>query len=291
MCAIPNYWARDLNVRRGMFNFDRITFKIYKDNTAQTEAFKAGEFDLHASVLGPRLGAASTPARSSIPASSSRSRASSIAQAGDFQSYLINTRRDKFKDRRVREAMGLAFDFEWMNQQLFQLATSACADSSTTATSRPRVCPAADELALLEPLRAQAAAEIFDRRGTASARTDPPSSLRDNLRKAQALLEEAGWTYRDGALRNAKGEAFTVEFLDSAGGERTTTTATCAGTGQARASRCVYRTRGFRAHPEAAGRLRLRPVHSRAFPARSPGNELLDRFGSQVGRHRRRRTI
>ena len=83
----PNYWARDLDVRRGMYNFDRITYKIYKDNTAQTEAFKAGEFDYMRSLLGARLGAAYTSARSSTAASSIKAELPS-KNAGDFQGYL-----------------------------------------------------------------------------------------------------------------------------------------------------------------------------------------------------------
>src|SRR4051812_44596653 len=112
----PNYWGRDLNVRRGLFNFDRVTYKIYKDTTAQTEAFKAGEFD-YIQVFDPRSWVrtyvgkkfdSGELVKTEIP----------FKNAGDFQGYLINTRREKFKDPRVREALGLAYDFEWINQHI-----------------------------------------------------------------------------------------------------------------------------------------------------------------------------
>ena len=113
----PNYWARDLNVRRGMFNFDRITYKIYQDTTAQTEAFKAGEFDYLRSFSAREW--ARTYTGKKFDSGELTKKELAAKNAGDFQGYLINTRREKFKDPRVREALGLAFDFEGMNRKLF----------------------------------------------------------------------------------------------------------------------------------------------------------------------------
>jgi microcin C transport system substrate-binding protein len=104
----PDYWARNLNVRRGMFNFDRITYKIYKDNTAQLEAFKAGEFDYIQAFI----------AREWARAYSGKAFDSGIlikkelkhGNAGDFQGFLFNLRKPKFQDERVREAIELAMD-------------------------------------------------------------------------------------------------------------------------------------------------------------------------------------
>ena len=117
-----NYWARDLNVRKGQFNFDRITYKIYKDPTAQLEAFKAGEFDYMQSFIAREWARAFTGRafergdliKSELP----------HGNAGDFQGFLFNTRRDKFQDVRVRQAIALAMDFEWLNRQLFYNAYS-----------------------------------------------------------------------------------------------------------------------------------------------------------------------
>jgi microcin C transport system substrate-binding protein len=273
----PNYWARDLGVRRGMFNFEHITYKIYKDTTAQTEAFKAGEFDYlrtfsareWARVYVGKKFDSGELIKAELPAKN----------AGDFQSYWINTRREKFKDPRVREALALAFDFEWMNRRLMYNAYIRVRGFFNGSDFEAKGLPGADELAVLEPLRKKLPAKVFTEEVPQPPSTDPPNSLRDNLRKARELLAAAGWTYRDGALRNAKGDAFTLEYLDSGGGERTTTP-----------------------YFQALGRLGILGEYRRAdfaliqkrldvfdfdlFTIRVPGNEapgaeLLDRFGSR----------
>jgi microcin C transport system substrate-binding protein len=217
----PNYWARDLGVRRGMYNFDRVTYKIYKDNTAQTEAFKAGEFDYirtfsareWARVYTGKKFDSGELVKVELP----------TKNAGDFQSYWINIRREKFKDARVRQALALAFDFEWMNRRLMYNSYVRCYSWFNGSDFEAEDLPEGDEVAELKPLRSKLPAKLFDEPVPLPPSTDPPSSLRDNLRKARDLLAAAGWTYRDGALRNAKGEPFVLEYLDSGGGERTIT--------------------------------------------------------------------
>ena len=217
----PNYWARELGVRRGMYNFERVTYKIYKDNTAQTEAFKAGEFDYirtfsareWARVYVGKKFDSGELVRAELPSKN----------AGDFQSYWINTRRDKFKDARVREAIALAFDFEWMNRRLMYNSYVRCTGWFNGSDFEAEGLPGADELKVLEPLRKKLPPQIFTEAVPLPPNTNPPGSLRDNLRKARELLAAAGWTYRDGALRNAKGEPFVLEYLDSGGGERVIT--------------------------------------------------------------------
>jgi microcin C transport system substrate-binding protein len=217
----PNYWARDLGVRRGMYNFDRITYKIYKDNTAQTEAFKAGEFDYirtfsareWARVYTGKKFDSGELVKAELP----------TKNAGDFQSYWINIRREKFKDPRVRQALTLAFDFEWLNRRLMYNSYVRCYSWFNGSDFEAEGLPEADELAVLEPLRKKLPAEIFNQPVPLPPSTDAPASLRDNLRKAKDLLAAAGWTYRDGALRNGNGEPFVLEYLDSGGGERVIT--------------------------------------------------------------------
>jgi microcin C transport system substrate-binding protein len=125
----------------------------------------------------------------------------------------MNLRRPQFQDKRVRQALGLALDFEWMNRQLFygqyQRIDSFFSNSELGAHGLPS--PA--ELALLEPMRSQLDPAVFGPAPLPPS-TNPPASLRANLLKARELLKEAGWTYRDGALRNAKGEPFVFEILD-----------------------------------------------------------------------------
>lgn len=217
----PQYWARDLPVRRGTANFDRITVKIYKDNTARLEALKAGEFDLMRffsardwarGVNGKRFDTGElvkTEFRHRLPTG--------------FQSYVLNTRRPLLADIRVRQALGLALDYEWMNRQMFYGAYHRVQGLFGNTDCAPEGEPSAPERALLEPWRKQLPPAVF---GTAyrAPRTDGTNSLRGNLRQAQALLREAGWTVQDGVLRNAQGQALELEYLDSAEtGARTVT--------------------------------------------------------------------
>jgi microcin C transport system substrate-binding protein len=215
----PHYWARDLNVRRGMYNFDRLTYKIYKDQTAQTEAFKAGEFD-YLRVFSARDWARTHQGKKYDSGELIKAEVP-MKNAGDFQGFLINTRREKFKDPRVRQALGLAFDFEWLNRQLFYGSYTRVRGFFNASDFEAKGLPGHDELALLLPLKKHLPEKVFTQEVPLPPSTNPPGSLRENLRKARDLLAEAGWTYRDGALRNAKGEAFTLEYLDnSPAGER-----------------------------------------------------------------------
>ena len=207
----PNYWARDLNVRRGLYNFDRVTYKIYKDNTAATEAFKAGEFD-YIEVFGARLWARTYTGKK-FDSGELIKKVLAAKNAGDFQGFLINTRREKFKDPRVREALGLAFDFEWMNRQLFYNSFTRVRGYFNDSDFEAKGLPGKDELAVLDPIRSKLPAKIFSEEVPLPPSTSASGSLRANLVKAKELLAEAGWNYRDGALRNSKGEAFSIEYL------------------------------------------------------------------------------
>nr|MBP7455746.1 ABC transporter substrate-binding protein [Ottowia sp.] len=221
-----DYWAKDLNVRRGTANFDRINVKIYKDNTARLEALKAGEFDLMAfysagdwarRVNGKRFDTGELVKgefQHKLPTG--------------FQSYVLNTRRPLLQDVRVRQALGLAVDYEWMNRQMFynsyQRVRGLFGNTSCAATGTP----SAEELALMEPWRGKIPDAAF---GPADEppRTDRPhdpavGGLRENLRRAQKLLADAGWTVQNGTLRNAQGQPFVLEYLDSnEGGARVVT--------------------------------------------------------------------
>jgi microcin C transport system substrate-binding protein len=273
----PTYWARDLNVRRGMFNFDRITYRIYKDNTAQTEAFKAGEFD-YIQVFSAREWARQYIGKKFASGELIKAELKT-KNAGDFQGFLINTRRDKFKDPRVREALGLAFDFEWMNRQNMFRSYTRVRGFFNASDFEAKGFPTPEELAVLTPLRSMLPAKVFDQEVPLPPSTDPPNSLRANLRKARDLLTEAGWTYRDGALRNAKGEAFTVEYLDSSRGD-------IVATPYFQALRKLGITGVYRRADFALIRKRLDVFDFDLFVVRipgseSPGSELMDRFGSK----------
>jgi microcin C transport system substrate-binding protein len=272
-----DYWAKDAPVRRGMYNFDRVTYKIYKDNTSQTEAFKAGEFDYLRTFSAREW--ARTYVGKKFDSGELIKAEWPVKNAGDFQGFLINTRREKFKDPRVREALGLAFDFEWMNRQLMYNSYTRVRGYFNNSDFEAKGLPEGDELKVLRSLGNKLPEKIFNKEVPLPPNTNPPNSLRANLRKARDLLAAAGWTYRDGALRNAKGEAFTIEYLDSGGGERLLTP-----------------------YFQAVGKLGIEGEYRRAdfaliqkrldvfdfdlftvrVPGReAPGAELFDRFGSQ----------
>ena len=208
----PNYWGKDLNVRRGTANFDRVLVKIYKDNTARLEALKAGEFDLmrffSAGDWARRVNGKKFDSGELVKGEFKH------RMPSGFQSYVINTRREKFKDVRVRQALGLAMDYEWMNRQMFYNAYQRVNGLFGNTDCQATGVPGPDELALLEPWRKELPASVF---GPAALppRTEGDSGLRENLRRARDLLQQAGWEIRDGALRNQKGEAMVIEYLDS----------------------------------------------------------------------------
>ena len=207
----PDYWGKDVPSRRGMFNFDRIVYRFYQDDVARLEAFKAGEFDVNVEYsaknwardyIGPKF-RNHTIVKRDFPHSN----------AAGMQGFMMNLRRTQFQDVRVRKALGYALDFEWMNRQLFygqyKRIYSYFSNSEMAATG----LPTAGELKLLEPLRKELDPAVFGPAPVPPS-TNPPSSLRANLLKARALFRQTGWEYRDGALRNAKGQPFRFEILD-----------------------------------------------------------------------------
>jgi peptide/nickel transport system substrate-binding protein/microcin C transport system substrate-binding protein len=205
----PNYWGKQLAVRRGHFNFERVVYRMYSDNLIALEAFKAGEFDLikeyrsrtwvrqHAGVKWEDKRILKTPMTTGFGYS--------------MQAYNINMRRPLFQDIRVREALVYTYDFETLNKTKNFVRVNSQFNNTAFAAEGS---PGPGELKLLEPFRAELPPRVF---GTAwrAPRTDgSPNGLRHNLLKARSLLEEAGWKLdAKGVLRNPKGEAFEFEYL------------------------------------------------------------------------------
>ncbi len=274
----PAYWARDLNVRRGMANFDRITVKIYKDNTARLEALKAGEFDLmrffSAGDWARRVNGKKFDSGELVKGEFRHKLPSG------FQSYVINVRRDKFKDVRVREALGLAMDYEWMNRQMFYGAYQRVNGLFGNTDCQASGTPSAEELALLEPWRKDIPAAALGPM-TVPPRTDGDSTLRENLRKARELLRAAGWVVQDGVLRNAKGEAMVIEYLDSnEGGARVVTP--WARNLEKLGIQLNYRAVDFALYQQRLNRFEFDIISLAYGGTHNPGQEYADLFGSKA---------
>jgi microcin C transport system substrate-binding protein len=206
---VKDYWGADLPVRRGYHNFDRIRYDSYRDTTVALEAFKAGEYDWR-SENEARKWATAYEDWPALKTGKGIKQAFPSKRPAGMQAFAYNLRRPLFQDPRVRRALAHAFDFEWTNKTLFYgqytRTQSYFANSELAATG----LPGPDELKVLEPLRDQIPPEVFTE--TYQTPATGPDGIRPNLRKAMALLEEAGWRVVDGKLTK-DGEPFSFEIL------------------------------------------------------------------------------
>ncbi len=208
----PSYWGTKLNVNVGQGNFDSITIKIYKDITARLEGLKAGEFDFMQFYSAGDWARRATGKRFTSGDLVKGEFQHSLPTG--FQSYVFNTRKQYLKDVRVRQAIGLAHDFNWMSRQLFYGIYKPVKGLFGNTECEAKGMPSAAEVALLEPWRSQIPAGSFGE-VAANPNADGKDQLRENLRRAQTLLKEAGWTVRDGKLRDASGWPLVIEYVDS----------------------------------------------------------------------------
>ena len=275
----PAYWGKDLPERRGMNNFDRITVKIYRDYVAQLEALKAGEFDLMEffsagdwarRMTGPRI------ERGELVKAVFEHR-----RPDGFQSYIPNLRLPRFQDRRVRMAVELALDYEWMNRQLFRNSYKRVKGIFGNTDCEATGVPAAAEVALMEPFRSQLPAEVFGPMAV-PPRTDGNDSLRGNLLKARELLKQAGWTVRDGALRNAQGEAMTIELLETPEAKSATITASWQRALEKLGIRLTIRDVDYALYQQRLDTFAFEMVQINFPGTHFPGADYLDLFGSKA---------
>nr|HQV22920.1 extracellular solute-binding protein [Agitococcus sp.] len=206
----PNYWAANLPVNKGRYNFDTITYISYRDMTVALEGFKAGQYDYR-----QENSAKNWATQYDFPAIKKglvkKETPPDLTPQG-MQGFIYNTRRPLFQDVRVRQALAYAFDFEWSNRALFHNAytrtNSYFANSELAATGLPK----GEELALLNQYRKDLTAIVF-RTPYQAPKTDGSGNNRASLMIAQQILSKAGWNIKDGKLTNAKNEVFKFEML------------------------------------------------------------------------------
>lgn len=206
-----DYWGRDLPVNRGQNNFDEVRYEYFRDRTLELENLLSGNFDFREEFTARDWATAYDKVAAVRDGRIVRQTLPDERPSG-AQGFFINTRLEKFKDIRVREALGYAFDFEWSNRNLFfglYTRTASFFENSDLKAVGP---PSPAELELLEPYRDQLPASVFGE-PVSPPTTDGSGNNRNNLRRAAELLKEAGWEQTPQGLRNAKGEKFSIEFL------------------------------------------------------------------------------
>jgi microcin C transport system substrate-binding protein len=208
---VADYWARDLNVNKGRYNFDEIRYEYFRDSTVLLEAFKGDRYDFRAENIARNWATAyDFPAaregrvvKEEFP----------IRSTGIMQALVFNTRRDRFKDERVRRAFNLAFDFEEFNRTLFfglyQRIDSYFFGTELASSGLPE----GKELAILESVRDKVPASVFTT-PYKNPVNGTPEAVRSNLREAVRLMQEAGYELRGRQMVDKKtGQPFTAEFL------------------------------------------------------------------------------
>ncbi len=208
---VDDYWAKDLPVKVGFHNFDKIRYDYYRDATVMLEALKSGDIDYRSENISKNWKTAYD-----FPAvNDGRVIKEEIDDKSTqpMQAFVMNSRRDKFSDMRVRRALGYAFDFEWLNKNIFydayQRTTSYFQNSEFMATGLPE----GDELALLEPYKGKVPDSVFNEEFTLPV-TDGTGNLRRQYREAIKLFKEAGWEIKDQKLTNTStGEVMDIELL------------------------------------------------------------------------------
>ena len=207
---VEDYWGAEVPANRGFHNFDSIRYDQYRDFDVAVEAFKAHEYDFRTENNSKRWATIYTGPAFDDGLVVTEEIDHQIPTG--MQAFVFNTRRPLFRDRKVREALAYAFDFEWSNKNLFYGQYSRTESYFSNSDLASSGLPSEAELALLEPFRDQVPGEVF----TAAYRppsTDGSGNNRANLQQARAILEEAGWTVRDGVLTSPDGLEMAFEFL------------------------------------------------------------------------------
>ena len=210
LARVPDYWAKDLGVSKGLFNLDRIRTEYYRDATVEMQAFKAGQIDFRNENIAKNWATGyefPAVAKGLVKRELFRHRLPT-----GMQGFFMNTRRAVFSDVRVRHAMAEVFDFEWLNRNLFYSAYERTLSYFSNSDLASSGLPQGAELALLEPYRAELPKAVFDQPFTLPV-TDGSGNNREGLRAALDLLRQAGWEVKHRKMVNAKGEQMAFAIL------------------------------------------------------------------------------
>ncbi|SPJ34712.1 extracellular solute-binding protein [Kushneria phyllosphaerae] len=191
-----HYWGKDLPVNKGRYNIDRLIFDYYRDPGVALTAFRAGRVDFRIETTARHwvTGYGFPAARQGLI----KRVEIEDHNPAPMQGFVMNQRREIFKDRRVRQALGLAFDFDWLNRNLFYGLYARTRGFFDHSSMEATGVPGAAERALLSPWRDQLPGEVFD----SPLPIESPETLRPRLKKALALLNEAGYEVKDNRMIN-----------------------------------------------------------------------------------------
>jgi microcin C transport system substrate-binding protein len=208
---VTNYWAKDLAVTKGFYNFNSIRYDYYRDPMVAIEAFKAGEYDFRAENIAKSWATAyDVPAFKEGLIKKEMIRHENPA---GMQAFVYNLRRPIFQDRRVREALAYVFDFEWANKNLFYGQYTRDNSYYSNSELASRGLPGPEELKILEPFRSKIPEEVFTKEYKPPV-TDGSGQIRPQLAEALRLLNQAGWSIQNGKLAKANSnEFFSFEIL------------------------------------------------------------------------------
>ncbi|XVJ70405.1 MAG: ABC transporter substrate-binding protein [Rhizobacter sp.] len=210
----PKYWAQDLPVRRGAFNFDRVVYKLYKDKDTLVSAIRAGDFDFYpenkmrywcCQFIGSRFDSGELIKAKVLH-----------GNPAPMNGYVFNLRRPQFQDVRVRKALNLVYDWEWLNRMVLDDEFDRQDSYFSNTPLAAKGLPSPAELALLEPYRNELVPAVFGPM-LAQPKTVGASSIRQNMVEALKLLADAGWKHQGRVLRNSAGQALEIEVSDRGG--------------------------------------------------------------------------
>ena len=209
----PDYWGKDLPINKGRHNFDRIRIEYFADYNSAFEGFKAGTYT-YRTEASSKIWATGYdfPAIQNGWAKKDTPPDGTLASG---QSFVFNLRRDKFQDKRVRQAIGMMFNFEWSNKTLFYGIYERIHSFWENSYLKAEGAPMEGELAFLRPLADKLPEGVLDGPVVMAPASSDRQLDRKNLRRASAMLDEAGWPVGDdGMRRNAAGETLQVEILN-----------------------------------------------------------------------------